>query len=77
MKDNFKILKVESLSNQCSDLPQILNLNVGRQIRIEHKMKTTSNGSNGLDLTRILNLSFSEYQKWNISATTYLILLKS
>ena len=34
MKDDLKILKVEYLSNQWSDFPQILNLSLGDQGKI-------------------------------------------
>ena len=36
MEDDPKILKVEYLSNQWSDLPQILNLSSGDQTKIKN-----------------------------------------
>ena len=36
MEDDLKILKVEYLSNNWSDLPKILNLNRGDQTKIEY-----------------------------------------
>jgi hypothetical protein len=45
MKDNLKILKVEYLTNHWSDLPQIIDLSSGDQIKLKIlEMKTTSNG---------------------------------
>ena len=35
MEDNLKVIKVENLSYHCSDLAQILNLDLGVQIKIE------------------------------------------
>ena len=44
MEDDFKILKVEYLSNYWSDFPQILNLSKGDQTKIKMlKTKMTSN----------------------------------
>ena len=44
MEDELKILKVEYLSNHCSDLLQTLNLNLGDQSKMKKllEMKTTS-----------------------------------
>ena len=36
MEDDLKILKVEYLSNHCSDFPQILNLSLGDQTKIKN-----------------------------------------
>ena len=36
MEDNLEILKVEYLSNQWSDLPQILNLILGDKTKIKN-----------------------------------------
>jgi hypothetical protein len=45
MEDDLKILKVEYLSNQLSNPPQILNFSSGDQTKINIlEMKTTSNG---------------------------------
>jgi hypothetical protein len=39
MEDNLKISKVENLSNPRSDFPQIVNLNIGDQTKIEYYLK--------------------------------------
>ena len=39
MEDDFKILKVEYLSNYRSDFPQILNLSKGDQTKIKNAWK--------------------------------------
>ena len=44
MEEDLKILKVEYLSNHCSDFPQVLNLSLGDQTKKMLKTKTTSNG---------------------------------
>ena len=36
MEDDLKILKIEYLSNFWSDLPQIWNLNLGDQTKIDN-----------------------------------------
>ena len=35
MEEDLKIIKVENLSNHWSDLPQILNLSLGDQIKVQ------------------------------------------
>ena len=36
MEEDLKILKVEYLSNHCSNFPQILNLSLGDQTKIQN-----------------------------------------
>ena len=74
IKDDLKLLKVEYLNNPCMNLPQIFNLCLWDQTKIENcliwrqppmeedlkisKLEYLSN--QWLDLTQILNLSFVE-----------------
>ena len=67
MKDDFKVLKTEYLSNHWSDLTQILNFSSGDQTRI-------INTWNEDDLQWKMT---SKYFNLNISETTGQIFLKS
>ena len=61
MKDDLKILNVEYLSNYWLDLPQILNLGLGDQTKIECGLKfdiKTFDGSSMKDDLKILKVVY-------------------
>ena len=74
MEDDIKILEVEYLSNQLSDLPQILNFRLGDQININDCLKWRRPpmeedleicnmeyiNNHWSDLSKILNLSLGD-----------------
>jgi hypothetical protein len=66
MEDELKILKVEYLSNHLLDPTQILNPSVYDQTIVY-----TSFNEDNLQWKKT-----SKHKKWNISATTYRIVLK-
>ena len=66
MEDDLKIFKVEYLSNHLLDLPQLLKLSFGDQTKAEIAVNEDELGWK----------TTSKYLKWNISETTYGIILK-
>ena len=66
MEDDLKILKVEYLSNRLLDLTQILNFSY----MTKPCFVNPSNEDN------LQWKTISKYQKWNISATVFWIILK-
>ena len=62
MEDDLKVSIVEKLSNHWSDLPQIVNLNLGDQTKIEYCLK-----ERGHQIEDNLKILYPEYlsNRWS------------